>query len=46
MMRERPLCFPLWATDAFYFRVVGWSYCYYLVTVMDDFSCFILAHKV
>jgi len=32
----------LWATDASYFRVVGWGY-YYLVTVMDDFSRFILA---
>ena len=36
---------PLWATDATYFRVVGWGY-YYLVTVMDDYSRFILAHKV
>ena len=35
----------LWATDALYFRVVGWGY-YYLVTVMDDFSRFILAHKL
>ncbi len=35
----------LWATDASYFRVVGWGY-YYLVTVMDDFSRFILAHKL
>ena len=35
----------LWATDASYFRVVGWCY-YYLVTVMDDYSRFILAHKV
>ena len=33
------------ATDASYFRVVGWGY-YYLVTVMDDFSRFILAHKL
>ena len=30
----------LWATDAPYFRVVGWGY-YYLVTVMDDYSRFI-----
>ena len=30
----------MWATDAFYFRVVGWGY-YYLVTVMDDYSRFI-----
>ena len=35
----------LWATDASYFRVVGWGY-YYLVTVMDDFSRFILAWKL
>ena len=28
----------LWATDASYFRVVGWGY-YYLVTVMDDVGC-------
>ena len=35
----------LWATDASYFRVVGWGY-YYMVTVMDDHSRFILAHKL
>ena len=35
----------LWATDASYFRVVGWGY-YYLVTVMDDYSRFILAYKL
>ncbi len=35
----------LWATDASYFRVVGWGY-YYLVTVMDDYSRFILAWRV
>ena len=35
----------LWATDASCFRVVGWGY-YYLVTVMDDYSRFILTHKV
>jgi len=32
----------MWATDASYFRVIGWGY-YYLVTVMDDYSRFILA---
>ncbi len=32
----------MWATDASYFRVSGWGY-YYMVTVMDDFSRFILA---
>ncbi len=31
--------------DASYFRVVGWGY-YYLVTVMDDYSRFILAWKL
>ena len=35
----------IWATDASYFRVVGWGY-YYLVTVMDDYSRFILGWKL
>ena len=35
----------MWATGASYFRVVGWGY-YYLVTVMDDYSRFILAHRL
>ena len=35
----------MWATDASYFKVIGWGY-YYLVTVMDDYSRFILAHKL
>ena len=35
----------LWATDASYFRVAGWGY-YYMVTVMDDFSRFILASRL
>jgi len=35
----------MWATDASYFRVVGWGY-YYLVTVMNDYSRFILAQKL
>jgi transposase InsO family protein len=35
----------LWATDASYFRVVDWGY-YYLVTVMDDYSRFILAWEL
>ena len=34
----------MWATDASYFRVVGWDY-YYLVTVMDGYSRFILADR-
>ena len=35
----------MWATDASSFRVVGWGY-YYMVTVMDDYSRFILAHRL
>jgi len=35
----------MWATDVSYFRVVGWGY-YYLVTVMDDYSRFIMAWKL
>ena len=35
----------MWAADASYFRVLGWGY-YYLVTVMDDYSRFILAHRL
>ena len=35
----------LWATGAWYFRVIGCGY-YYLVTVIDDHSRFILAWKV
>ena len=34
----------VWATGASYFRVVGWGY-YHMVTVMDDYSRFILAWK-
>jgi transposase InsO family protein len=35
----------LWATDASYFRVVGWGY-YYLVMVTNDYSRFILTWKL
>jgi len=35
----------MWATDASYFRVCGWGF-NYLVTVMDDFSQFILAWRL
>jgi len=35
----------MWATDASYFKVVGWGY-YYLVTVMDDYSRYILAWEL
>ena len=35
----------MWATDASCFRVAGWG-CHCLVTVMDDYSRFILAHRL
>ena len=35
----------MWATDASYFRVVGWGY-YYMITVMDDYSRSILVWKL
>jgi len=35
----------MWATDASYFRVIGWGF-YYMVTVMDDFSRFVLSWKL
>jgi len=35
----------LWQTDFSYFRVVGWGW-YYLSTVMDDYSRYILAWKL
>ncbi|MFP6651772.1 MAG: DDE-type integrase/transposase/recombinase, partial [Dehalococcoidia bacterium] len=35
----------MWATDASYIRVCGWGFCY-LVTVMDDFSRFIIAWRL
>ena len=35
----------LWQTDFSYFRIVGWGW-YYLSTVMDDYSGFILAWKL
>ena len=35
----------MWATDCSYLKVIGWGY-YYLVTVMDDFSRFILAWQL
>ena len=35
----------MWAADASCFGVVGWGY-YYLVTVIDDYSRFILAHRL
>ena len=35
----------LWATDCAHLKVMGWGW-YYLVTVMDDFSRFILAWEL
>lgn len=35
----------LWRTDFTYFKIVGWGW-YYLSTVLDDYSRFILAWKV
>ncbi len=35
----------MWATDCSYLRVVDWGY-YYLVTVMDDFSRYILGWEL
>jgi transposase InsO family protein len=35
----------MWATDCSYFKVPGWGY-YYLVTVMDDYSRFVLGWKM
>ena len=35
----------MWATDASYFRVAGWGY-YYMVTVMDDYSRYVLSQKL
>ena len=35
----------MWQTDFTYLRVIGWGW-YYLSTVMDDFSRFILAYQL
>ena len=35
----------MWATDGAHLKVVGWGY-YYLVTVLDDYSRFILAWRL
>jgi len=43
--RKTSTSHQMWATDASYFRVVGWGY-YYMVTVMDDYSRSILAWKL
>ena len=35
----------MWSTDCSYFKVPGWGY-YYLVTVIDDYSRFVLGWKM
>ena len=35
----------MWATDGAYLKVAGWGY-YYLVTVLDDYSRFILSWRL
>ena len=35
----------MWATDCSYLKVIGWGY-YYLVTVIDDFSRYILGWEL
>ena len=35
----------MWSTDCIYLKVVGWGY-YYLITVMDDYSRYILAWEL
>ena len=35
----------MWATDCSYLRVIDWGY-YYLITVMDDYSRYILAWEL
>jgi putative transposase len=35
----------MWATDGAYLKVEGWGW-YYLVTVLDDYSRFILAWRL
>jgi len=44
---EKPTKFPneLWQTDFTQFRVVNWGW-YYLSTVLDDYSRYILAWKI
>ncbi len=35
----------MWQTDFTYFRIIGWGW-YYLSTVLDDFSRYIIAWKL
>ena len=43
--RKTTVPHQMWATDASYFKVSGWGY-YYLVTVMDDYSRYILGWRL
>jgi len=35
----------LWQTDFTYFKIIGWGW-YYLSTILDDYSCYILAYRL
>ncbi|HEY59185.1 MAG TPA: DDE-type integrase/transposase/recombinase [Anaerolineae bacterium] len=35
----------LWQTDFIYFKIIGWSW-YYLSTILDDYSRYILAYRL
>ena len=35
----------IWQTDFTYFKIIGWG-CYYLATILDDYSRYIIAWKL